>query len=105
MKKSLVALLAMIILSSTAVYASDTPISDWINSKTSKITQKEKSAAAKAEADRKKRQEKIAKQKAKQAEARKKAAERQAAREKKAREHQQKVEHKKSLLKELFSND
>ena len=42
MKKGIVALLALIMLSSTAVYASDTPISDWINSKTSKITQKEK---------------------------------------------------------------
>ncbi len=105
MKKTLVALMAMVMLSSTAVYASDTPISDWINSKTSKITQKEQSAAAKAEARKKKQQEKIAKQKAKQAEAKKKAAERQAAREKKAKEHKQKVEKKKSLLKELFSAD
>lgn len=40
MKKILVSLMALTILSSTAVYASDTPISDWINSKTSKITQK-----------------------------------------------------------------
>ena len=63
MKKTLVALMALVMLSSTAVYAaSDTPISDWINSKTSKITQKEKSAAAKAEAKKKKRQEKIQKQ-------------------------------------------
>ena len=49
MKKILVSLMALTILSSTAVYASDTPISDWINSKTSKITQKEKSASQKAE--------------------------------------------------------
>ena len=65
MKKILVSLMALTILSSTAVYASDTPISDWINSKTSKITQKEKSASQKAAERRKKQQEKVAKQKAK----------------------------------------
>ena len=58
MKKGLVALLAMVILSSTAVYASDTPISDWINSKTSKITEK-KNRITKGCRKRKKRQEKI----------------------------------------------
>ena len=58
MKKILVSLMALTILSSTAVYASDTPISDWINSKTSKITQKEKSASQKAAERRKKQQEK-----------------------------------------------
>ena len=63
MKKGIVALLALIMLSSTAVYASDTPISDWINSKTSKITEKEKSASQKAAEKEKKRQEKIQKQK------------------------------------------
>lgn len=96
MKKGLVALLAMVILSSTAVYASDTPISDWINSKTSKITQKEKTASQKAAEREKKRQEKIQKQKQKQAEAKKKAEQRK-------KERQQKVETKKQQLKDLFT--
>lgn len=99
MKKTLVALMAMVMLSSTAAFAaSDTPISDWINSKTSKITQREKSAAAKAEAKRKKREAKIQKQKRKQAEAKRKAEQRQ-------KERKQKIEKKKRLWNELFSAD
>ncbi len=98
MKKGIVALLAVIMLSSTAVYASDTPISDWINSKTSKITRKEKEASQKAAEREKKRQEKIRKQQKKQAEAKKKAEQRQA-------ERKKQVEHKKKLWKELFTFD
>ncbi len=116
MKKTLIALLAMIMLSSTAVYASNTPVSDWINGKTQKITQKEQSANAKAAANRKKQQEKVAKERAKQAEARKKqqekiakerqkAAAKRAEDQKKAAEHKQKVQNKKKQLKDLFTVD
>lgn len=105
MKKVLISAMALIVLSSTAVYASDTPVSDWINSKTQKITKTEQTAAQKAAAKKKKQQEKIAKQKAKQAEARKKAQARELERKKKAAEHQQRVETKKKQLKDLFSND
>ena len=68
MKKLLVSLVAVIMMSSTAVFAaSETPISDWVNKQTSKITKTEKDANAKAAEAKKKQQEKVQKEKEKAA--------------------------------------
>ena len=123
MKKLFATLFVAIIFSSTAALAaSDTPVTDWINNKTSKVTQTEKNANAKIDAAKKQQEAKRAENQAKvdaykkQQEA--KRAENQARvdaykkqQEAKRAENQakidaskQKVETKKQQFKQLLSN-
>ena len=80
MKKLLTAVMAMFVLTafSPLAMASDTPISDWLNNKTSGIAKKEQQTTSKIAAKKKAEQEKAAKKKAKLAEKQKKAQAKQA---------------------------
>jgi len=97
MKKFLMVLMSLSILSVGTVQAatSSTPVSDWINSKTSAINKAENDAAMKAEARKKEAAAKQAQRdkelKAKQAEAKKRQAQR-----------KKNVETKKQQFKDLF---
>jgi len=89
MKKTLVVLMAATIMSIGAAQAatSSTPVSDWINSKTSKITKTEKEIAS----------TKAANEKA--------AAQKKAAAEKKKKEVKDAVNAEKTFWKKLFTWD
>ena len=91
MKKKLTVLLAIVILSMPATLAAETqgPISRWLNNVTESVSSKEQSAYQKQQAKKKK------------AKARQKQLERQ----RKQQQQQKKIEKKKSLIKELFSDD
>lgn len=117
MKKLLVSLIAMVMLSSTAGIAatvSETPVTDWINKQTSKITKTEKNASTKAAEARKKQQDKIKKEQEKAAKAKakreakikkekEKAAKKQAEAKAKQKQTESKIQTKKQQLKELFT--
>jgi len=115
MKKLLVSLMALIMMSSTAAFAaSETPVSDWLNKQTSKITNTEKNANAKSAQAKKRHQEKVQKEKEKAAIAKQKrqekiqkekekAAKQQAKRKAKNAENKSKFQTKKQQLKDLFT--
>ena len=108
MRKLLVTLVAMVMMTSTAAFAaSETPVSDWINKQTSKITQKEQDANAKAAAAKKKQQAKVQKEREKAAKARAKQQEKIKKEKEKAAKKQaaakSKIQTKKQQLKELFT--
>lgn len=110
MKKLLISFMAIVMMSSTAVFAaSETPVSDWLNKQTSKITNQEKNAAAKSAEAKKKQQEKIQKEKEKAAKAKQKRQEKiQKEKEKAAKQQAEtnsKIETKKQQLKEFFTFD
>ncbi len=104
MKKKIVALLALSVLSMSSVYAAETqgPISRWLDQKTSHVAKKEQDANAKIAAKQKARQEKLAKQRAKAQMKQKKAAQKRAERQRKQKERKARVEAKKKHLRELF---
>lgn len=104
MKKKLIALLAVSILSVSSVYAAETqgPVSKWLDNKTSTVAKKEQQTNAKIAAKKKAQQDKVAKERAKAQAAKKKAAQRKAERQKKEAERKAKVNAKKKQLKELF---
>ena len=107
MKKKLAALMAVAVLSMASVYAAEAqgPVSRWLDNLTSKVAKKEQSAYQKQQAKQQKLAEKKKKREQKLAKKRAKAKQKQLERQKKAQEHQQKVQKKRSLLKELFSDD
>lgn len=104
MKKKLVALLAISVLTMSSVYAAETqgPISKWLNKKTESVAKKEQQTNAQIAARKKAQQEKVAKEKAKAQAAQKKAAQKKVERQKKEAERKAKVNAKKKQLKELF---
>ena len=107
MKKKLVALLAVAVLSMSSVYAAEAqgPVSKWLYNLTGKVARKEQSAYQKQQAKQQKLAEKKKKREQKLAQKRAKQRQKQLERQRKAQEHQKKVQKKKSLLKELFSED
>lgn len=117
MKKLLISLMAMIMMSSTAVFAaSETPVSDWLNKQTAKVTNREKDAATKSAEAKKKHQEKVQKEREKAAKAKQKrqekiqkekekAAKQQAQHKAKQAETNSKIQTKKQQLKEFFTFD
>ncbi len=100
MKKTLVALLAVVMISMGAAQAatSSTPISDWLNKKTSAITKTEQDTANKIEAKKKEAE-------AKKAAREKAAAERKAAYEAEKKNIKNAVNEQKSFWKKLFTWD
>jgi hypothetical protein len=106
MKKKLTVLLAFAVMSMSSVYAAEAqgPISRWLDNMTGSVAQKEQRAHQKSV----QRQQKLAaKQKARQqklAQKRAKAKQKELERRKKAAERQKQAQHKKNLMKELFSH-
>ena len=112
MKKTLVALLAVVMISIGAAQAattSSTPISDWLNKKTSAITKAETDTANKIEARKKEAEaKKAAREKAlaeRKAAREKAAAERKAAYEAEKKNLRDAVNQQKSFWKKLFTWD
>lgn len=104
MKKNLIALLAVSVLSISSVYAAETqgPVSRWLDKKTSSVAKKEQQTNSQIAAKKKAQQEKVAKEKAKAQAAQKKAAQKKAERQKKEAERKARVNAKKKQLKDLF---
>ena len=109
MRKLLISLMALMMMSSTAVFAetSATPVSDWLNKQTSKITDREKDVATKSAEAKKKQQEKVQKEREKAAQAKQKRQEKiQKEKEKAAKQKSEtnsKIQTKKQQLKDLFT--
>lgn len=115
MKKSIIALLAVVILGTGSAQAAQGPISKWLSDTADKVEQREDAAYKKMEAD-KKASEARQKERQEAIEAQKKAIkERQEAREKAIKEQQEaakqrqearqkKIETKKQQWRDLMSN-
>ncbi len=101
MKKTLVALMAAAVISIGAAQAattSATPVSDWLNKTTSKITKTEQETAAKIKArEQKAEQRRIAREQA--------LAKRQAAAEARRKEIESNIEAEKTFWRKLFTWD
>ena len=107
MKKGIIALMALSIMSMSSVYAAESqgPVSKWLDNVSSSVSRQEQTAYQKQQA---KKQKLAAKQQARQQKIAKKKAEarqREIARQKKAAEHRQKAKAKKNAFKELFTFD